>query len=120
MFDPSSMYPKGYHPVRLDKSLDFQGNAKRYTRTERPPRYFFISFGLSRQYPSRNVLDKPRRGSDASASEHRHGRLCNPFHTDIYDLGNVVRRSFMKVRVVRLSPPDPIPSPLTASRWHYL
>jgi len=107
MFDPSSMYPKGYHPVRLDKSLDFQGKALRYTRTERPPRYFFTSFGLSRQYSSRNVLDKPRRGSDAS----RHRRLCNPFHADIYDLGNVVRRSFMEVRVVRS---DLIPSPLTA------
>jgi hypothetical protein len=98
MFDPSSMYPKGYHPVQLDKSLDFQGKAQQYTRTERPPRYFFTSFGLSRQYPSRNVLDKPRRGSDAS----RHRKLCNPFHADIYDLGNVVRRTFMEVRVVRL------------------
>lgn len=95
------MYPKGYHPVQLDKSLDFKGKALRYTRTERPPRYYFTSFGLSRQYPSRQTAwDKPRRGSDAS----RHRKPCNPFHADIYDLGNVVRRSFMEVGVVGLIP----------------
>ena len=103
MFDPSSMYPKGYHPVRLDKSLDFQGKARRHTRTdsERPPRYFFTSFGLARRYPSRDVLDKPRRDSDSSAHDRRHRRLCNPFHADVYDLGKVIRACFMEVRIVR-------------------
>ena len=96
------MYPQGYHPVHPDKSLSFHGRALRYARTERPPRYFFTSLGSSRQYRSRNVWDKPWRGSDASAHGHMHEGLCNPFHADIYDLGNIVRRSFMEVRLVPL------------------
>jgi hypothetical protein len=97
MFDPSGMYPKGYHPVQLNRSLNFKGRAKRYTRTERPPRYYLIDFGLSRRYPSRDALDEPLRGGDKSAPEHRRGGRCNPFRTDIYYLGNLVRDHFMQV-----------------------
>ncbi len=97
MFDPSRMYPRGYHPVQLNRSLSFKGQAKRYTRTARPPRYYFIDFGLSRRYSSRNAHDEPLRGGDKSAPEHRQGGRCNPFHTDIYYLGNLVREHFMLV-----------------------
>jgi len=97
MFDPSGMYPKGYH--KLNQSPDFKRRAKRYIRTERPPRYYLIDFGLSRRYPSRDALDEPR-GSDKSAPEHRRGGRCNPFRTDIYHLGNLVRENFMQVRLL--------------------
>jgi hypothetical protein len=100
MFDPSGMYPKGYHPIKKDRSQDFKGTAKRYTRTERPPRYYLIDFGLSDRYPSRNVLVKPLRGGDKSAPEHRDGGMCNPFHTDIYYLGSLIRDDFMEVTVI--------------------
>ncbi|KAH9970469.1 hypothetical protein BJV74DRAFT_867042 [Russula compacta] len=97
MFDPSGMFPEGYHPARLDRSLNFKSRAKCFTRTEHPPRYYLIDFGLSRRYPSRNVLDDPLRGGDKSAPEHNHGaRRCNPFHTDIFYLGNLVRENFMR------------------------
>jgi len=96
MFDPSGMYPNGYHPVQVNRSLNFKGRAKCYSRTERPPRYYMIDFGLSRRYSSRNALDDPLRGGDKSAPEHGHGERCNPFHTDIYYLGNLVREFFMK------------------------
>jgi hypothetical protein len=57
MLDPSVMYPKGYPLTKTDRSYDFKRQAKRYTQTERlgAPRYYFIDFGLSRRYPSRNV-----------------------------------------------------------------
>jgi hypothetical protein len=97
MFDPSEMYPRGHHPVLLDRSLDFKGRAKCYSRTERPPRYYLINFGLSRRYQSRDALDEPLRGGDKSAPEHRHGGRCNPFRTDIYYLGNLIREYFMTV-----------------------
>ena len=44
-------------------------------------------------------MDEPHPGGDESAPEHRSGRrrLCNPFHTDIYYIGNVVRKEFMEV-----------------------
>ncbi|KAI0294525.1 kinase-like domain-containing protein, partial [Russula brevipes] len=95
MFDPSGMYPQGFHPTQMKRSRDFKVTAKRYTRTQRPPRYYLIDFGLSRQYVSREALDEPLRGGDKSAPEHRNGTWCNPFHTDIYYLGNLVRQEFM-------------------------
>lgn len=48
-------------------------------------------------------MDEPLRGGDKSAPEHLHGRLCNPFHTDIYYLGNLVRERFIKV-IIHLQP----------------
>ncbi|KAN0116072.1 Protein kinase-like domain containing protein [Russula decolorans] len=95
MFDASGMYPKGYHPIQLNRSLKVKEQAKRYTRTARPPRYYLIDFSLSRQYSSRNALDEPLRGGDKSAPEHRHGGRCNPFRTDIYYLGNLIREHFI-------------------------
>ncbi|KAI9509446.1 kinase-like domain-containing protein [Russula earlei] len=95
MFDASRMYPNGFHPAKLSRNRNFKGAAKAYTRTRRPPVYFFIDFGLSREYPSRDVTDEPLRGGDKSAPEHRSQRHCNPFQTDIYYIGNLVRREYM-------------------------
>jgi hypothetical protein len=97
MFDASKMYPKGFHPVQINRNRNFNGAAKAYTRTQRPPVYYLIDFGLSRQYASRDVTDLPLRGGDKSAPEHQLRRLCNPFQTDIYYIGNLVRDQFMKV-----------------------
>ncbi|KAI9432584.1 kinase-like domain-containing protein [Lactarius indigo] len=96
MLDPSKMYPRGFHPVKIDRNRNFKGTAKSYTRTQRPSRYLFIDFGLSRQYLSRDATDEPLRGGDKSAPEHRSGRRCNPFHTDIYYIGNLIRQEFME------------------------
>jgi hypothetical protein len=96
MLDPSKMYPKRFHPVKIDRNRNFKGTAKAYTRTQRPPRYYFIDLGLSRQYLSRDALDEPLRGGDKSAPEHQTGQRCNPFQTDIYYIGNLVRQEFMK------------------------
>jgi hypothetical protein len=98
MLDPSGMYPNGFHPVKIDRNRNFKGTAKAFTRTQRPPVYYFIDFGLSRRYTSRDVMDEPLRGGDKSAPEHKLGRRCNPFHTDIYYIGNLVREEFMNVR----------------------
>ena len=97
MFDASQMYPEGYHPVQLNRNRNLKGQAKRCTRTARPPRYYFIDFGLSRRYTSRDALDEPLRGGDKSAPEHRRGERCNPFRTDIFYLGNLVREHFLLV-----------------------
>lgn len=99
MLDPSGMYPNGFHPIKINRSRDFKSKLQRFDRTQRPPRYYLIDFGLSRQYSSRNALDDPLRGGDKSAPEHQSRRRCNPFQTDIYHLGNLVRERFIKVRV---------------------
>ena len=100
MFSASRMYPNGFHPIKLRRNRNFKGAAKAYTRTQRPPIYYFIDFGLSRRYSSRNVTDEPLRGGDKTAPEHRSKKRCNPFLTDIYYIGNLVRQEFMEVRPV--------------------
>jgi serine/threonine protein kinase len=101
MLDPSDMYPKSFHPVEMGRNKDFRGKAKGYSRTRRPPRYLLIDFGLSRQYDPANgpPLDQPIHGGDKSAPELQDGKTpYNPFPTDVYYLGNLVREDYMQVR----------------------
>jgi hypothetical protein len=99
MLDPTNMYPESFHPVERDRSKDFRRKAKVYSRTRRPTRYLLIDFGLSRQYDpaSGPPLDQPLRGGDKSAPEHQDGEIpCNPFPTDVYYLGNLVREDYIR------------------------
>ncbi len=98
MLEPSGMYPTGFHPVKLNLNKDFKGKATAYTRTQRPPHYLFIDLGLSRRYPTRDITDEPLHGGDRSAPELKSQKWSNPFHTDVYYIGNLVRDEFMKVR----------------------
>ncbi|KAL4247870.1 hypothetical protein ABKN59_007476 [Abortiporus biennis] len=50
MMDPNPTYPNMFHPVAMSKNRNFKGKAKHFTRTARPTKYYFIDFGLSRQY----------------------------------------------------------------------
>jgi serine/threonine protein kinase len=105
MFDPSNMYPESFHPAEMNRSKDFRRKAKWYSRTRRPTKYLLIDFGLSRQYDPANgpPLDKPYRGGDKSAPEHEDTEIfCNPFPTDVYYLGNLVREEFIQVCVLSL------------------
>ena len=102
MLDPTNMYPESFHPVKRNRSKDFRHKAKVYSRTRRPTRYLLIDFGLSRQYdPAAGPpLDQPLQGGDKSAPEHQDGKTpCNPFPTDVYYLGNLVRQHYIKVCV---------------------
>ena len=101
MLDPTNMYPKSFHPVALGRSKDFRRRAKAYTRTRRPSRYVLIDFGLSRRYDPANgpPVDVPIHGGDKSAPELQEGKTSyNPFPTDVYYLGNLVREDYMQVR----------------------
>ena len=113
MLDPINMYPNSFHPVKMERSRDFRSQAKRYSRTRRPSRYLLIDFGLSRRYDPANgpPLDQPIHGGDKSAPELQDGKTqYNPFPTDVYYLGNLVRENYMQVRSfighLKWSPPD--------------
>jgi len=99
MMDPRPLFPNLYHPQAEDRSLDFKKAAKYYTRTTRPTKYYFIDFGLSRKY---NPDDGPPRedpiwGGDKTVPEfHRSDDPCDPFPTDIYYLGNMIREDFLQ------------------------
>jgi hypothetical protein len=96
------MYPEGWHPASPDCGLGPKFNhkkqdAKRFTRTQRPPRYYIIDFGESgfydRQKPVRdkfNVGGCPENDGLAKSSE--------PFMTDLYFVGNTMREFFVEVR----------------------
>ena len=99
-----SMYPNSWHPCDDDMDrFDFSVEAKYYTRSECPPRYYLIDFGLSRRYDPKNgpPLEPPIFGGDKSVPEFQKSvDPCNPFPTDIYYAGNFIRVGVMKVRYI--------------------
>jgi hypothetical protein len=103
MMDASSMYPDGYFPPFAESHMlpDFSGPAKHFSRTERPPKYYFIDFGLSRRYNPEDgpPLEEQVQGGDKTVPEFKESNLPrNPFPTDIYYLGNAIREHFLFVR----------------------
>lgn len=101
MMDPRPLYPQLYHFVSTSEKRDMSGAAKHYTRTRKPVRYYFIDFGLSRRYdPAKgSPLSRPIWGADRTVPEfHKSLEPCDPFPTDVYYLGNVIRTVFLDVR----------------------
>ncbi|KAA1478718.1 hypothetical protein DENSPDRAFT_830067 [Dentipellis sp. KUC8613] len=100
MMDPTNMYPKSYHPAETDMNRDLRGRAPHTTRTDSAPRYYLIDFGLSDRFDPQN--GPPRsvktQGADRSAPELNHSplQLYDPFPTDVYYFGNLVRGDFLK------------------------
>lgn len=99
-----TMYPNGWHPAQDSMKPDFTIYRKNeiYSRTERPPKYYLIDFGISRRYdPAQGPpLEDPINGGDKTVPEHqrRKGIIpCNPFFTDIYYAGNMIRTEFLEV-----------------------
>jgi hypothetical protein len=110
MMDASDMYPDSFHPVALGKTRDFNGTAKYHTRTQKPPKYYFVDFGISGKYDPANgpPLDEPIIGGDKSVPEFQGNKALersDPFPTDVYYIGNLVRRDFLVVGVAILSIP---------------
>lgn len=100
MMDATSLYPDLYHPAKIDRSHDLSGPARHFTRTQRPPRYFFVDFGISRRYPpgQRPAREDIILPGDKSVPEHQgDAEECDPFPTDIYLLGNMIRERFLNV-----------------------
>ena len=102
-----SMYPNGWHPSRHWVAReDVNVNAKAFTRTERPPKYYLIDFGLSRRYDPNDKapLEPPIRGGDKSVPEFQrynpNQTTFNPFFTDIYYVGNRIREDLLTVRAL--------------------
>jgi hypothetical protein len=105
MMDASDMYPDGFHPVWQDRSRDFKGKVKHYTRTQKPPKYYFVDFGLSRRYDPANgpPLERPIVGGDKSVPEFQGGKefeRSDPFATDVYYIGNLIREDIFQVSFI--------------------
>ncbi|PBK75022.1 hypothetical protein ARMSODRAFT_1080674 [Armillaria solidipes] len=79
MMDATSMFgPDSFHPDQMDLKYDFSSRARYRSRTERPPKYYYIDFGLS-------ILFKPNELPATRTPKH------DPFAVDIYYLGNAFR-----------------------------
>ena len=100
MMDASGMYPRGFHPRLQNRNPEFTGPAKHLTRTQHPPKYYFVDFGIARRYDPANgpPLELPIEGGDKSVPEFQASNgPCDPFPTNVYYLGNFIRREFLEV-----------------------
>jgi len=99
MMDGSALYRDPFHPIKQDLKRDFSGKvAPHLTRTRHPVKYFFTDFGLSKQYKAeeRPPSEYPVGAGDKTAPEYRADEPCDPFPTDVYLLGNLVRTEFLQ------------------------
>ncbi|KAH7918651.1 hypothetical protein BV22DRAFT_1041582 [Leucogyrophana mollusca] len=102
LMDATSLYIDPFHPFRLRRTRDLRSDARHFTRTQRPPKYYLIDFGISRRYrPSdSNPLELPILGGDKTVPEFRDpSEPRNPFPTDVYYIGNVLREDFIQQKV---------------------
>ncbi|SJL07669.1 uncharacterized protein ARMOST_11019 [Armillaria ostoyae] len=91
--DATDMFPDSFHPQRRDLKYDYSGPALYYRRTERPPKYYFIDFGLSKRYKADDlpVLDLVLGGDQTVPEAIDITSICDPFAVDVYYLGNALR-----------------------------
>ena len=104
MMDSTPILPKSFHPQRSRMSRDFKHFVSPRSRTAHPVKYYITDFGLSSRYSAEetNPLEVPIMGGDRSVPEFRHDKTTprNPFPTDVYYAGNLVRTSFLQVRII--------------------
>lgn len=102
MMDPKPTYPNGFHPIVTLRNRNYKGAAKHYTRTARPTKYYLIDFGLSIKFSSthENPVAIPIFGGDRTVPEFQTNPcgLYNPFRTDVYYIGNMIREDFLQVQ----------------------
>ena len=100
MLDPTQLYPESFHPMATNLNKDCTGDAKHFTRTQRPPKYYFIDFGISRRYdPSdTNPREIPIWGGDKEVPEFQNSNEPrDPFATDVFYIGNAIKMDFILV-----------------------
>ncbi|KAI0745229.1 kinase-like domain-containing protein [Earliella scabrosa] len=101
MMDPRPILPNGFHPQAPYMSRDLTRFVSPRSRTRYPVKYYFTDFGHARRYASEetNPLERPLLGGDKTVPEFQNDRTTprNPFHTDVYYMGNIVRRYFLQV-----------------------
>ena len=100
MMDPSRLYVDAFLPANPSMKRDYSGHPRYKTRTERPPKYLLIDFGLSRRYDDSvvNPMEDPILGGDKTVPEFQKSNTpCDPFPTDVYYVGNAIRKDLVDV-----------------------
>ncbi|THH29256.1 hypothetical protein EUX98_g4915 [Antrodiella citrinella] len=100
MMDPRPLYPNMFHPAYTTKACDdWKVSAKHYDRTLKPVKYYLIDFGLSRKYDANDPAPReyPILGGDKTVPEFKiSDGPFDPFPTDIYYLGSMIRQDFLQ------------------------
>ncbi|KAJ3891694.1 hypothetical protein GG344DRAFT_76683 [Lentinula edodes] len=104
--DANSMYTRQYHPIEQKKRYNWSGRALHHSRTRCPPRYYFIDFGRSVMYdPSEpRPLEYALKSGGYTPPEGDADIPCDPFATDVYILGTMIRTSFLDGDINRSRP----------------
>ncbi|TFK74315.1 hypothetical protein BDN72DRAFT_833667 [Pluteus cervinus] len=98
LMEGEQMFPEGWNHFRGHLTPRGDKHSTFFRRSLRPPKYYLIDFGLSRQYDASetNPLEPPIAGGDRSVPEFTTNKEAfNPFQTDIYYTGNTIRRFIM-------------------------
>lgn len=97
-----SMFIDAWHPSEQYMSEDLKRAARHRTRTQSPPRYYYIDFGISRKYEESNTnpLEVPIFGGDKDVPEFEEDNFKprNPFPTDVWYLGHAIQETFLDVK----------------------
>ncbi|KAF7797589.1 hypothetical protein EIP86_008789 [Pleurotus ostreatoroseus] len=101
MMDAAPLLPDQFHPQDTFRTLDLQKIAKaKYTRTERPFKYYLIDFGLSGIYDPHKgrTIELPVLSGDKTVPEFQNNmdRPHEVYPTDVYYIGNLVREEFLQ------------------------
>ncbi|KAI8993984.1 kinase-like domain-containing protein [Trametes punicea] len=99
MMDPRLLFPNLFHFASPSMAREGYGRPKHYSRTGCPTKYFYIDFGLSRKFDSAKGPPRswPIWGGDRTVPEFQKSDYpCDPFPTDIYYLGNTIRKVFLE------------------------
>ncbi|KAJ3908078.1 hypothetical protein F5879DRAFT_919380 [Lentinula edodes] len=104
--DANSMYTRQYHPIEQKKRYNWSGRALHHSRTRCPPKYYFIDFGRSEMYdPSEpRRLEYALKSGGYTPPEGDADIPCDPFATDVYILGTMIRTSFLDGDIDRSRP----------------
>lgn len=103
MVDARDLYPKGYHFVRKNKSVDLKERARCHTRTQRPTKYYIIGYEQAQCYKpvgeckERLYPDLYRLASPTSRFQLDSEDSPDPFATDVFYIGNLIRYYFLDV-----------------------
>ena len=103
MMNADGMFPKGFHAADPSRTYDWTGSAKHLSRTERPPKYYYIDFGISVRFGLDESAPRTRvnawGGDQDRPPEIEHLNVeYNPFPTDVFYMGNIIKQNFTEVR----------------------
>ncbi|KIJ28311.1 hypothetical protein M422DRAFT_169219, partial [Sphaerobolus stellatus SS14] len=93
LMDASEMLPEEFHPTSTMLARDSGTlKIKHYTRTERPPKYYLIDFGLSRKYNPEDGIPSEMRILGAADWPYKFiaTKPSNPYLVDVYFMVKLV------------------------------